>query len=196
MRRPLKPFVTEYKTGRKAPGQLDHAGAAEPAQDGLKVRPPRLEPDQDESYEAALRAADALFRPPAEHGPKNQCVEGERTEDAPSQTASPLAQGGRILRVIDEEPLSPFAELEARHAPKRRGRKPGSKNKPKAAGVPAVAVHELPILPLALNGLKPLAPATGAMRPKVGRADRFWWVRDRLRPGEEWKRRRLPRICW
>ena len=98
------------------------------------------------SYEAAMRAADALFSPRVKAGPADGSANGStndlangsprsagsgngqgHADGAPAATASEPT--GRVLRALDEpEPaVEPIAEL----APKRRGRKPGSVNKPK-----------------------------------------------------------------
>jgi hypothetical protein len=192
MRRPLKPFIKEYRTsGRRPPSGSDSPSQSEQPSDLFgKLRPGAGAPDADDSYEAALRAADALFR--QDEDPPAAASEPE----APGFAEDPPApQSGRILRVIDEAPLQQFAELEALHAPKRRGRKPGSKNKPK----PEHEVIASAPIELALSAAAVAAsprPVPRVAQVKIGRADRFSWVRDRLRPGEEWKRRRLPRICW
>ena len=85
----------------------------------------------DDSYEAALRAADALFAPQKDR--RSAEVDGQGTD---TDGVRESAGRGRILRVLDEpspEPTSGMMdEAERDHAPKRRGRKPGSKNRPKA----------------------------------------------------------------
>ena len=54
------------------------------------------------------------------------------------------ASGGRILQAIEAAPAEdPFAALEAERAPKRRGRKPGSKNKPKLPGSVSAAALDM-----------------------------------------------------
>ncbi len=284
MRRPLKPFVTEYKPStRRQPAATRHAQpfAAEvvaPAEAG------RFDPAwrTDDSYEAALRAADALFSPqkdkPQPSLPAH--VGGDVTEASASQDLAGRG-GGRILRVLDEpspEPTSElFNEIERERAPKRRGRKPGSKNRPKTDRIsaPLVAADAPSPDSPARNG----APATGMSDPArsapavdaepvehpmpasgapvaqdlagqdrdsasqalanqdlanqdLGNQDlanqdsvtrdgqghvgddaggeeatgsvvairsrerrRFSWVRTKLPPGQEWKRR-LPKVCW
>lgn len=160
MRRPVKPFVTEYKgpnrrtshgvgTAQRSAGtDTGFRQAAEP----LFRASETAARSSEDSYEAALRAADALFAPalertrPAEAAPKPEpgpAASAPAAQSAESQAADANAadaaraeppaasQGGRILRVLDEPPLFEAAGPEPEDAPKRRGRKPGSKNKPK-----------------------------------------------------------------
>ena len=234
MRRPLKPFVTEYKTpNRRPPAGPSDQPASDTERSPPKLFDMRAKPDSEDSYEAAMRAADALFSSPSKPAP----VEADEQPAAPamiwSETEADAAVarngsngGGRILRVLDETPPPEYAALEAAHAPKRRGRKPGSKNKPKVA-MPAIApaasetfddltgLEEAPKQTsrrarthaptfdaaspapthLAARAVQTVAalPA-GASTPRDDK--RFSWVRDKLKPGEEWKRRRLPRVCW
>lgn len=239
MRRPLKPFVTEYKgsSRRQKEGSVS-TPRNEPDGDNpwaTRVRP--IEPSSfgqvssaDDSYEAAMRAADALFSgsqpqkaapPPApvpeeqpsfaEYAPRVQVTEERQvTQEQVAPTPGGSERSGRILRVIDEPPLQPFAQLEAERAPKRRGRKPGSKNKPKPglAVVPALAADDVrpraatpqsvpptpymrsaPSVPrVAVEDARSPASAPGSRTP-------FSWVRKRLGPGEQWKRR-LPKVIW
>ncbi len=253
MRRQVKPFVTEYRgTPRR---HKDQSGAADPQPDTAVARHRPLS-DQprpsgsdaaDTSYEAALRAADALFAAPP-RGRSNAAAPvpqpdpwTPRSEARPPDLAdvdagttmteaaelAPAADKlatspGRILQAIEPQAEDRFAALEAERAPKRRGRKPGSKNKPKsligddwpttARGVVADAS------PISLAVPEPAPPVVVALeRPgdvigldedvsvftddaeatPHGRArpDRFGWKRSELRPGERWKRR-LPKAAW
>ena len=129
----------------------------------------------------------------------------------PTETASslefPERLGGRILQAIDDTPVDPFAALEAERAPKRRGRKPGSKNKPKLPIAAMAAANEKNdiLLPAAFPDTKlrrarghetklpAVLAASSPDRPRVN--ERFAWVRTKLRPGEKWKRR-LPKVAW
>lgn len=212
MRRPLKPFVTEYKqSNRKSSTQLVEPPALETDNPAPKLADGFFK-DPDDSYEAALRAADALFsvKPasakPADGPPGNGGLESQaagpqspsKEEAAPSSEAPrPEKNGGRILRVIDEEPLPQVVALEAERAPKRRGRKPGSKNKPKiASGETMSATSDVVLFPSApaLSGQSVAQIEALVAVPR--NAKRAGWGRGRLRPGEDWKRRRLPRVCW
>lgn len=204
MRRPLKPFVTEYKGSRRASPQSGEPATFENERSAPKLAEARPRSEPEDSYEAAMRAADALFSAPVERkveSPREQQEDsGQPLAGVPSER-----NGGRILRVIDEAPPPQLAALEAEFAPKRRGRKPGSKNKPKMpalapASEPRAIEHALPI-----SAVVPQHVAVPTHRQVVALSDatpgprgekRFPWVRDRLRPGEDWKRRRLPRVCW
>ncbi len=257
MRRPMKPFVTEYKPStRRQLSATRHAQpfAAEPAP-AKTGENTRLEATSrtDDSYGAALRAADALFSP---------------QKDKPSPDHGDAADGGardangrnsgRILRVLDEPvpelTSGMMGDLEREHAPKRRGRKPGSKNRPKAdrAAAPETVsdattrhapstLHAHPRFD-ASDPHDTSADAAGgdtvARNVALDRVDqhaarhdaepggagsdgatlitqaadsseagepvavhpsrerrRFSWVRTKLKPGQEWKRR-LPKVCW
>ena len=223
MRRPLKPFVTEYKaSNRRNPAAPGEQGLFETERPAPKPFDFMSKAEPEESYDAAMRAADALFSiPPADR----TADEDEPLADGAGETAHAPSHsgknGGRILRVLDEEPSPEYVALEAEHAPKRRGRKPGSKNKPKTV----VALSDLPEndgpiwqAPSPMPAPVPMTPAMPAARripaivassplanampanpsqemPRTSK--RFPWVRDKkLKPGEDWKRRRLPRICW
>lgn len=211
MRRPVRPFVTEYRGGSRrpsSPGQgLDvDIFKAEPSPNVTGSWPPQApsQPDlQEDGYDAALRAADALF---AGHRTAPS-VQPAADGDAP-KPGSPT--GGRVLRVLDEAPSPEMLEmerLEAEHAPKKRGRKPGSKNKPKIAALemtpppaiaPAAPAIEAPALPAATVAAalvaRAIATAPRRTEPAVP-GERFAWVRTRLKPGQQWKRR-LPKVAW
>ncbi|MDR3461131.1 MAG: hypothetical protein P4L76_02305 [Beijerinckiaceae bacterium] len=246
MRRPVKPFVTEYKGPSRRPPQQaaaslrrtyeDHA-AAPSVNESFSRGGPDHAHSIDDSYEAAMRAADALFAPNGHKPPSDAAFSDNAStfDDAPQDGASGISpRGGRILRVLDEPPVPALAELEEERAPKRRGRKPGSKNKPKAGIVaPSAAEHAGTAEPFDWSTSFPAAPtpkvaplspayhasaARGrAATPAVETPDapqravrrvqavssdyaarnetRFAWVRTKLAPGEQWKRR-LPKVCW
>ena len=285
MRRPLKPFVTEYKPSSRR--QSASGRSVQPVEgEGFAPKPNashRLDAgDRDvnhrseDSYEAALRAADALFSPARKAGTgDDRAADGDEGVEHPQ---SAPAKGGRILRVIDEPPSEVLSAMEE-EGPKRRGRKPGSKNKPKipatgdfaslapssvtarsvtetnmasassaaverqrasrhrkapesktaetgsASGTPSnAAAYDFEASspqPSELAASGPGAPVgddhgSKAADPAEGRgADehgarlrqarppqfaprgyrRFSWIRTKLKPGQEWKRR-LPKICW
>lgn len=170
MRRPLKPFITEYKAsnrrGHAPSGEavvVERQPAAERVFTSERDRfatkafesPTRAEPE--DSYEAAMRAADALFapRPATDDGgttpptpvdvdkifaPKPQTTPSAPIVARAPEGRAPEAErlqaperGGRILQALNEPQPPQLAALEEAHAPKRRGRKPGSKNKPRPA---------------------------------------------------------------
>jgi hypothetical protein len=221
MRRPLKPFVTEYKaSNRRNPVAVGEQGVFETERQAPKPFDFMLKAEPEESYDAAMRAADALFSIPAANKAADQ-VEPVFNGGSPADSAPPEKNGGRILRVLDEEPSPEYVALEVERAPKRRGRKPGSKNKPKmlVSGLSEPLEKDAPVwhLPnqVAPVSIRPAVPAARKIPAIVANAalanaiptdpvpetprtsKRFPWVRDKkLKPGEDWKRRRLPRICW
>jgi hypothetical protein len=259
MRRPVKPFVTEYKGNARRPASS--AGLSLKLEDEAPSSPSRPAASRSEgsrtsegarhaenqrfngasqpedSYEAALRAADALFsNAPARAAEEPSAVGGlsdKRRLDtnADGRQASSEAAvapggptGGRILRVIDEAPPQVLVDLEIERTPKRRGRKPGSKNKPKLAPsfaeepavtrarleassaptmsragtrkLPAVApAAEATPTSMAAAAQRPAAPQTQPAAAQRPRLDPYAWVRTKLKPGERWKRR-LPKVAW
>lgn len=232
MRRPMKPFLTEYKSSQRRPKDAFDTsqtsfGSSDTAFDSGGHSPRGNGMPSEDSYEAAMRAADALFSAPASPKPSTKAsIKPSPSPATPStkaffSDASPpeeqpfapeaagraasAAGGGRILRAIEETPVDPFAALEAERAPKRRGRKPGSKNKPKLpvtamdAVVPAHKPklkpsprHE-PKIPVAIPAIL-AAPASPPVMQQRS-TERFAWVRTSLRPGEKWKRR-IPKVAW
>jgi hypothetical protein len=244
MRRPVKPFVTEYKGPNRRPPQqttvnsrrtLEDHGAAPSVNESFSRGGPDHPYAADDSYEAAMRAADALFAPNG-HKPEPESSLSEPSaafDAAPRDNGSGVPpRGGRILRVLDEAPVVELADADEDRVPKRRGRKPGSKNKPKfgtdapARGAGAAEPFEwTSSFPVALTAKTapaepayhanpprshhvaapaetPAAPLRVALRVKAASSDyasrnetRFAWVRTKLAPGEQWKRR-LPKVCW
>ena len=125
MRRPLKPFVTEYKPSSRR--QSASGRSVQPAEGEAAFAPkpngsPRLEAsDRDvnhrseDSYEAALRAADALFSPARKAGTgDDRAPDGDEGVEHPR---SAPAKGGRILRVIDEPPSEVLTVMEEERGP-------------------------------------------------------------------------------
>lgn len=248
MRRQVKPFVTEYR-GSARRGK-DHPGEQEPqaprSRSYAEAEKAFHSEAPEDSYEAALRAADALFsvepRTTADAGAARQRdpspdfpPRGQRSTEpstnaaAEDDLAAAVFEGGarepagsrRILQAIEPPTEDRFAALEAERAPKRRGRKPGSKNKPKIgvgddwAAAPLAAPARAVARPAAASAARlPLierlqaiaepdmdrpdavAVDAEAMPPRPrGRNDKFGWKRAGLRPGERWKRR-LPKAAW
>ena len=263
MRRQVKPFVTEYRGSPRRSKDLHPSGDLH-----QEVQAPRSRSfakadklfhgdGQDDSYEAALRAADALFdawpgiaEPTHDKGAASGSE--PRTTLQPSQAASifrvPADESGRevsldddagmvgeqaerhsasaprrILQAIEPPSEDRFAALEAERAPKRRGRKPGSKNKPKiVAGDDWTAAFEKPAMVTAPALQARPSPVFDAdafftkaehveieddatvavgtvdeeqpMLRSRGRNEKFNWKRAGLRPGERWKRR-LPKAA-
>ena len=248
MRRPVKPFVTEYKGNARrqasttAPSFMseDDVPAAAAQQKTFRQERARVAENRStvsmlpsgDSYEAALRAADALFSggstgsQAALAGDRVAPILGDKFSDETASARAPHAPeaaaanpgGGRILRVIDEAPVGGPSDPEA-ETPKRRGRKPGSKNKPKIVSIVIGALpvtrpppertarraaskaskNRLPSEPAfaAVQAVSLLAPMPvtrpiAAQRPRV---EPYAWVRVTLKPGERWKRR-LPKVVW
>ena len=120
MKRPIKPFVVEVRKGQKA--QVKKAPLVE--------LPPRaLFEEQPRENDALRRAEAALFGGFA----------------AKSDSSAPSSRSGRILESIpDEAPAPEEPVIEG----KRRGRPPGSRNKPKETGdAPASIAQEGPLAP-------------------------------------------------
>ena len=137
MRRPVKPFVTEYKGPNRRPTPAGGPGQRLSAEDYPFLQAPTdvfsrpgaegMPRAPEEPYGAARIAADALFSPAARESAPSIGVEPGEGLDGDAAPGR-----GRILRVIDEPPAADVADLEADRTPKRRGRKPGSKNRSKA----------------------------------------------------------------
>ena len=263
MRRSLKPFVTEYKPStRRQLTATRHSKsfATEPAPPTVKSgEGGRFDSTSraDDTYEAALRAADALFSPQKDRPqPALRKVGDDETEASAARDLAGRGSG-RILRVLDEPSPEPtgesMREIEREQAPKRRGRKPGSKNRPKtdrmmtslvtagaapsasrARTAPSISDMSDPASeatfvegPTAADG-EPVeqsgsilgehadqdqrgdgregsgsavqdaarhAEAMGRVAVPSRERRRFSWVRTKLKPGQEWKRR-LPKVCW
>ena len=264
MRRQVKPFVTEYRGSPRRSKDLHPSGDLQQEVQAPRSRFAEAEKmfhgdGQDNSYEAALRAADALFdaspskAEPAQHkgsvgdpelrtssqtssasqaasafrNPADDITRevfteedfGEASEQADRYAASAPR---RILQAIEPPAEDRFAALEAERAPKRRGRKPGSKNKPKivagddwAVPIERPAAVTVPALPAAPSRVidamsffsEPDHDKTGAPLVVVdavdgepplprlrSRTEKFNWKREGLRPGERWKRR-LPKAA-
>ena len=173
----------------------------------------------EDSYEAALRAADALFSAAPVHRSINETstpVADAIFAPKPDDAAGTAAAGsGRILRVVDEEEAPEHGALEAERTPKRRGRKPGSKNKPKIVVTNEDATFALPNRHAkadwttlfddedetdedeTITPSTPLLPHRAFVVPslRLRGEGRFAWVRTKLGPGESWKKR-LPKILW
>ncbi len=197
MRRPVKPFVTEYKgTNRRAGARAgDDVFNAPPPQPAAPRGGGEAGGRGGDAYEAAMKAADALFSPATLRG------RDPDTQAQPDALEGTAGGGGRILRAIDEPPPA-VASPKAAATTRRRGRKPGSKNRPKAPMAEPVAA------PAAIVAGTPEpvdddfgddevvhAPAARSAGLRARQAKRFTWVRTKLKPGEQWKRR-LPKVCW
>jgi hypothetical protein len=154
MRKPIKPFAVETRrTGRKPPSS---PGIVMPRDDEAPKSqqpewPPLREEDED-SYGAAMRAADALFSRPAPAPVDQGPFEGE-----PSTSASEPPR--RILQSLNEDDhISRLLAEEAEHRPKR-GRKPREAGEEASMRAPRVAI--VPVAPapepeLVMAGREPM----------------------------------------
>ena len=257
MRRQVKPFVTEYRgTSRRnkdlqTSAEQQHESQVPRSRSYAEAEKLFQSETSDDSYEAALRAADALFdtssrKPEAARGTALPTTpESKKVTPAPAHfaklpsempnedlSADDGAAGGnlsevdavssprRILQAIEPPAEDRFAALEAERAPKRRGRKPGSKNKPKlivgddwraVPSAPQRLPTEVVVVPLARAPVREHAPSLAMPEPEDivdlgytdndqalpqprNRNDKFGWKRAGLRPGERWKRR-LPKAA-
>jgi len=130
MRKDKRPFVVEVKRAPKRPANTE-----------------------DKSFgDAIQRAESALF------GTGDENVEIFHADAAPNPVETPeAAPPRRILEALGEEP-SIESEDVPMNAPKRRGRKPGSKNKPRASEAKVVRRRGRP--PKASGGAVRSVPPT------------------------------------
>lgn len=130
MRRPQRPFTVERKRGARAAAG-DRPQAAPELSDFEPPAPP------PQPFDHARAAAEALFggaagaarRKAAEENPEPASAQELAQTGAALPGAAP--GGGRILQSL-LEPAGTTPEAELDPAPRRRGRKPGSRNKAKA----------------------------------------------------------------
>ena len=106
MKRPIKPFVVEVRKGQKK--------GDEPAQTSQPKPAPKPGPRNASGDDALRRAQAMLFSPSPAPSP------------APAEVTPP-GRTGRILASLDEPTAPVVADAPAR----KRGRPPGSLNKPK-----------------------------------------------------------------
>ncbi len=190
MRKPIKPFAVETRrTGRKP---LSSPGIVMPRDDeapkSQQPEWPPLREDDEDSYGAAMRAADALFSRPAPAPVEQGAFEGEA-----SASASFAEPPRRILQSLNEDDhISRLLAEEEEHRPKR-GRKPreagdaAPMRAPRAAMAPVAPAPE-PELVLAGRGPMPAGVISGYVRGEIyARYARH----EQVRPGEQWRKRGL-----
>jgi hypothetical protein len=190
MRKPIKPFAVETRrTGRKpVPGPgIVMPREDEPAKSQQPEWPPLREDDED-SYGAAMRAADALFSRPAPAPVEQGSFAGEGS--ASGSLAEPPR---RILQSLNEDDhISRLLAEEAEHRPKR-GRKP--RDADEAAPMRSARVTNAPVAPapeaepaLAASQPMPAGVISGYVRGEIyARYARH----QQVRPGEQWRKRGL-----
>jgi hypothetical protein len=192
MRKPIKPFAVETRrTGRKplSSKPLSSPGIVMPRDDEA-ARPPQpewppLREDDEDSYGAAMRAADALFSRPAPAPVEQGSFEGEGPASAslaepPRRILQSLNEDDHILRLLAEE---------AEHRPKR-GRKPREAHEPApmrlVRAIAPVAPAPEPEVAQAASQPMPAGVISGYVRGEIyARYAR----REQLRPGEQWRKR-------
>jgi hypothetical protein len=188
MRKPIKPFAVETRrTGRKP---LSSPGIVMPRDDEApKTQQPDWPPlrDEDEdSYGAAMRAADALFSRPApapvEPGPQ----EGE-------PSASLAEPPRRILQSLNEDDhIARLLAEEAEHRP-RRGRKPREAGDAAPVSAPRATIAPVEPAPEAAPAMAgQQLVASGVISGYVRGGIYARYARhDQARPGEQWRKRSL-----
>lgn len=195
MRRPIRTFTIE----RKRPARIVMSNEA-PL---LDLAPPPPPPEPMPANRPAVprwAAAEALFAP-------------QPAPPAPSAKNGSAPVTGRILQSLVEPPATPIPDLEE-DMPKRRGRKPGSRNKarvplhtPDAQDAGAhgprtiekvmrnlfefwVAEEDAP----AVEGAEERAPAAAPSAQPLQLRRRSRIAREKLPRGERWKAR-LPKFA-
>lgn len=179
LRKPVKPFVTEYKS-RKAPkpsARIDENMMHDevPPRD---INADLHEEDGDAQYEQALRAADSVF------GKSPKAAAPESTETTP--TVVPEADKRTVLSDLSYR--DPLEERLAAAAAVKRGRKPGSTNKPKIKPPEAATtVQAAPVTTPAF--VVQLASPTRRMVRRVPRIGFMKQLAEKraTKPGERWK---------
>lgn len=199
MRRQIRPFTVERKRNARAPAPETPESGIEKDSSPAPLAPeppqPLLAPKKTDAPRWA--AAEALFSTPA-----------PAAAAAPSPASAPGA--GRILPSLDEPAPVLHPSYDVDEAPKRRGRKPGSRNKPrnmprdpqqgpKTIGTVMRDLFEFWAKEDAENGdartsEPPAAAPDGAAPAPLALRRRGRAVRDELPRGQRWKAR-LPRFA-
>jgi hypothetical protein len=186
MRKPIRPFAVETRRAGRKPlvAKIGPSGEAEAPKSTQPEWPPM--PDEDDSYVAAMRAADALFSRPAP-----EPVSEEAPEPAsPSAAAEPAR---RILQSLNEDDhITRMLAEEDEHRPRRgrKAREPGEPAPIRAMQLAEAVEHEAPAPGLAVASASAesahLIP--GYVRGQIyGRYARH----NQARPGEQWRKRSL-----
>jgi hypothetical protein len=186
MRKPIKPFAVETRrAGRKPVGNpfIEKNVFASPAEDDAPRGAPEWPPvpDDDDSYVAAMRAADALFSRPAPQaeaaGPSERA---SAPAEPPRRILESLIEDDRITRILAEEDESR----------PRRGRKP------REPGDEAPAAREPRLIEAPAQATAVAADAAPAGSPFIagyvrGQIYGRYARHSEARPGEQWRKRGL-----
>jgi hypothetical protein len=213
MRRTLRPFVKEFKH-RSVKAPLRSSAAAEESVEKspsfLDLAAP-LQPvvvAHDDSYEAAMRAADLVFGKKSEPAPAP--VPEPVLADAVEAPVLPTATGRVLPSLIEAEtpapeprgarkkerkPRAPRAESAAEPAPTRapraeRAPKPAVRRRPAALEETATAVVQPAIAQANVEAAPLQAQGEPAAPRRLRRPIQLRWVLQKeLKAGERWKRR-------
>ena len=204
MRSQARPFTVEVKTKRR-PLQASHTNWStaidEPAPEDVPSRDVR-EDTPDTPFAAASRVFGAFISSaistPTRFG---ELAASVFTPKAQEQAAEqPGADEGRTGRILPSLlPLSPFETASAQEdgpvrkpKPKRPRKRATAVAEQREAPEPTEVAADPPIAPtIAPEVSRPATPTPRHVRkPNRRRAE------ARVRAGEGWKRRRLPKACW
>lgn len=195
MRKPIKPFAIETRrAGRKPMSQPAAPWGATPAPDEapkpLQPEWPPMPAEEEDTYGAAMRAADALFsRPAPEPAPESEV----EFSSAPLAASEPAPPPRRILESLNEDDhisrLLAEQEQEQEQVRPRRGRKPRQPGEtaPPAARVAVDAGVETEAPEPVVTAE---APASIDVIPGYVRGQIYarYARHDRARPGEQWRK--------
>jgi hypothetical protein len=196
MRRTVRPFIKEFKSrSSKAPtGRV----MAPPIEES-RPEPPIFDiPDilvrngaKDDAYEAALRAADAVFNRRIETPPLSEPVT--------AAAVSPPQPAGRILPSLIEHSAAEAAPREPIRLRKARASRTAEQSEPAARArrgrPPSEPKRERPRPPAAEPPVAEFAPSepdrpeSDAPRRSHRPIQSRWVLKTELRAGEKWKRR-------
>ena len=188
MRQPIRPFITEFKS-RSSKSSAPRPPTIESAdKDGQK--PSFLDPavfaarqtNPSDEYEAAMRAADAVFGKIRSADPV--------CEKAPTA----VAPVGQVLPSLIEEQDPLTVRLKKADEKRRRGRPPGKgktsspapRKKPPAQPQRKAALASVE-QPIANSATEPAIVST--TRRERGSILERWVLKTELKAGEKWKRR-------
>ena len=203
MKSQARPFTVEVKSKRRPP----HASRSnwstvidEPSPEDLPSRDVR-----DEAAETPFAAASRVFSAFATSAISSASTLNDlaatvftpRPQEQPVQPAADAGRTGRILPSL--LPQSPFSTASTKEdGPVRKAAKA---TRPRKRVVEVVEQQEAPepevgVAPVALPTLAPQLSTAVVPSPRHGRKPNRRRADARVRAGEGWKRRRLPKACW